>query len=606
MNGLSDPTNEVVIEIAGALRNLINVDNTICLELYNRNILGSIMPLLPKINTLISNTLIPINDNDKDNKVKSFENKIAYDYSEQIINIIWTMSETSENFTKDILSCNIVGFLMEFLKSLDKLPLNLVNVSAQCLNTITEENEDIYKFFTETPDFINVLKAIASGQIPIVNEWENNGILLKLLSSSILYNIKSIIPFSMDELYSIIFNVVSSCLEYKTSESIKEMINLAEKMKLEDQKIIQKTKDLKEKELIEINKNEPTYERAKVLNSHLTTIQLSLEVLANVCSEDLNEDMKNEEMVDEEMEMDEQDEENAFLEEMNKINEMQQEGDNTDTDNINDERIKYIVNYGIIGKLISYCENFNDYNDDVKSYASTYVNNSNIIQLRSINALNNILMMMPKEWYGNNINDVKNMWEWLYNLAGKVSTLLSASNDEEEKKNLNDIIEAIVNTMWSLVRAVDNLNIDQIKIIPTQEQVESLIATYNNPSVSDDLRVRCVGVLGLFCKLQGNIPLNKIIGDFLIVIPSSCKNMEIVCEALNAIYDAYGDKAYDYDGPVFVNGGYLGKLKQSYPVIQRGTKAIDRRKKRDLRDRADEALYNLNAFLKYKLKESRS
>jgi len=400
---------------------------------------------------------------------------------------------------------------MEFLKSLDKLPLNLVNVSAQCLNTITEENEDIYKFFTETPDFINVLKAIASGQIPIVNEWENNGILLKLLSSSILYNIKSIIPFSMDELYSIIFNVVSSCLEYKTSESIKEMINLAEKMKLEDQKIIQKTKDLKEKELIEINKNEPTYERAKVLNSHLTTIQLSLEVLANVCSEDLNEDMKNEEMVDEEMEMDEQDEENAFLEEMNKINEMQQEGDNTDTDNINDERIKYIVNYGIIGKLISYCENFNDYNDDVKSYASTYVNNSNIIQLRSINALNNILMMMPKEWYGNNINDVKNMWEWLYNLAGKVSTLLSASNDEEEKKNLNDIIEAIVNTMWSLVRAVDNLNIDQIKIIPTQEQVESLIATYNNPSVSDDLRVRCVGVLGLFCKLQGNIPLNKVI-----------------------------------------------------------------------------------------------
>ncbi|KAG4088797.1 hypothetical protein H8356DRAFT_957884 [Neocallimastix lanati (nom. inval.)] len=602
MNGLNDPSNEVVIEMTGALRNLINEDNTICLELYNRNILGSIVPLLPKINSLISNTLIPIDNNDKDSKVKNFENKLAYEYSEQIINIIWTMSETSEKFTKDIISCNIIAFLMEFLKSLDKLPLKLVNVAAQCLNTITEENEDTFKYFTETPDFINILKTIASGQISIVNEWENNGILLKLLSSSILYNIKTIIPISMDELYSIIFNAISSSLEYKTSESIKEVISLAEKMKIEDQQIIQKTKNIKNKELIEMNKENPTYDRVKVLESHLTTIQLGLEILANVCSEDLNEDIKNDEMNDEEMEMDEQEEEEAFLEEMNKINEMQQEeeaGENT-----TDERGKYIINNGIIGKVISYCENFQDYNDDIRNYASSYINNSNIIQLRSINALNNILMMMPKEWYVNNIGDVKNMWGWLYDLAGKTSGLLSASTKDVEKKNLNDIIEAIVNSMWSLVRATDNLKMEQIKIIPTQEQIESLIATYNNTTVTDDLRVRCVGVLGLFCKLQGNISLNKIIGDFLIEIPSTCKNMEIVCEALNAIYDAYGDKSYDYDTPVFINGGYLAKLKQSYPVVHRKTKSIDRRRKRDLRDRADEALYNLRAFIDYKFKES--
>jgi len=80
--------------------------------------------------------------------------------------------------------------------------------------------------------------------------------------------------------------------------------------------------------------------------------------------------------------------------------------------------------------------------------------------------------------------------------------------------------------------------------------------------------------------------------------------MEIVCEALNAIYDAYGDKSYDYDTPVFINGGYLAKLKQSYPVVHRKTKSIDRRRKRDLRDRADEALYNLRAFIDYKFKES--
>jgi len=312
--------------------------------------------------------------------------------------------------------------------------------------------------------------------------------------------------------------------------------------------------------------------------------------------------MNEEEMMDEGMEMDEQDEENAFLEEMNRISEMQD--DNDANDNVTDERSKYIINNGIIGKIIAYCESFYEYNDDVKNYASSFVNNTNIIQLRSINALNNILMMMPKEWYVNNINDVKNMWGWLYDLAGKASGLLSANN--QDNNNLNDIIESIVNTMWSLVRAIDSLNMNEIKIIPTEEQVTSLIATYNNANVTDDLRVRCVGVLGLFAKLQGNISLNKVIGDFLINIPSNCRNMEIVCEVLNAIYDAYGDKSYDYDGPVFVNGGYLAKLKQSYSIVQRCTKSIDRRKRRELRDRADETLYNLRAFIQYKLKESRN
>ena len=171
-------------------------------------------------------------------------------------------------------------------------------------------------------------------------------------------------------------------------------------------------------------------------------------------------------MMDEEMEMDEQDEENAFLEEMDKIHEMQEEDESNDNTNTNnDERSKYIVNNGIIEKVISYSENFYDYSDDFKNYASSFANNTSIIQLRSINALNNILMMMPKEWYVNNINDVKNMWGWLYGLAGKASGLLSSSNNNEEKKNLNDIIEGIVNSMWSLIRALDSLNMNHIKIV---------------------------------------------------------------------------------------------------------------------------------------------
>lgn len=597
LNGLNDTVNEVIIEVAGAIRNLINNDNSICTELYNRNILNQITALLPRVNELISGAITMSQNNNKDTKKTEYDIKIAYDFAEQVIQIIWCMSESSEKFTKSIITLNIIPFLMEFLKSMDKLPMNLVNVAAQCLNTLTEENEDVYVYFRNTPEYFTILKAIAAGQVDVVNKWENNGILLRALASNILYNIRNILVFSMNELYSIIFNTISYCLEYNTSNSIKEMTLLAEKLKIEEQQIVQKTKDMKNETIVNLTKGRPSNDKVKELESQLTTIQLAFEILANVCSEDFKEDER--EIEEEEMEMDDENaDDESFLEDMAKVTEV----DHNSNDQSNDERVKYIINLGLIHKVIVYSETTYEYSEDIQNYASSFIDNTTLIQLRSINALNNIIMMMPNEWFISNITDARNMWAWLYNLAIKFSEM---SIKKDSNKNINDLIEAVVNCMWSLVRAVDGLNTEHLKIVPTEEQVRSLIATYNNSAVSDNLRVRCVGVLGLFCKLQGNIPLNKTIGDFLIELPSTCNNMEIVCEVLNAIYDAYGDKIYDYDEPVFVKGGYLNKLKQCYPVVQRKTKNVDRRKMRDLREHADEALYNLRAFIQYKLSEYR-
>ncbi|KAG4102561.1 hypothetical protein H8356DRAFT_1420845 [Neocallimastix lanati (nom. inval.)] len=136
--------------------------------------------------------------------------------------------------------------------------------------------------------------------------------------------------------------------------------------------------------------------------------------------------------------------EDAFFEEMNQLSEMKQE---EEIGNINDEREKYIINNGIIGKIILYYENFRDYNDVDKYYVSSYIYNTNIIQLRSINALNDILMIMIIEWYVNNISDVKNIWDWLCDLAEKFSSLLSACINNIEKKILKDIVETIINAM---------------------------------------------------------------------------------------------------------------------------------------------------------------
>jgi len=85
--------------------------------------------------------------------------------------------------------------------------------------------------------------------------------------------------------------------------------------------------------------------------------------------------------------------------------------------------------------------------------------------------------------------------------------------------------------------------------------------------------------------------------------PKGSTTTDAATEILNAIFDVYGDCAFDYDLPVFVNGGYLSALKSVLPTYKNVVKATDKRKFRDLRLRADEALGNLNAFIRYKTDE---
>lgn len=42
----------------------------------------------------------------------------------------------------------------------------------------------------------------------------------------------------------------------------------------------------------------------------------------------------------------------------------------------------------------------------------------------------------------------------------------------------------------------------------------------------------------------------------------------IIVEALNFLYDVYSDYAFDYDFPVFVQGGFLNILKQIVPAVR--------------------------------------
>jgi hypothetical protein len=76
----------------------------------------------------------------------------------------------------------------------------------------------------------------------------------------------------------------------------------------------------------------------------------------------------------------------------------------------------------------------------------------------------------------------------------------------------------------------------------------------------------------------------------------------VIAELLNALFDIYADKSYDYDGPVFVAQNFNSKLRQYVPLIQSKFRNIEK-KQRDLKEMCQEAFMNLKAFIDYKQNE---
>jgi hypothetical protein len=118
------------------------------------------------------------------------------------------------------------------------------------------------------------------------------------------------------------------------------------------------------------------------------------------------------------------------------------------------------------------------------------------------------------------------------------------------------------------------------------------------------LGVKCIGVLGQLARDPAPVELNRHVGVFLLTILSGLPASPAadVVEALNQLFDIYGEESYACDREVFWRDNFLKHLDEIRPKVKAMTKAIDKRQSGELRDRADEALLNLDRFLRYKRK----
>lgn len=118
------------------------------------------------------------------------------------------------------------------------------------------------------------------------------------------------------------------------------------------------------------------------------------------------------------------------------------------------------------------------------------------------------------------------------------------------------------------------------------------------------LGVKCVGVLGELALDPCPIDRNRQLGTFLVTVVSSLPETPAAdaVEALNQLFDIYGEEEYAYDNAVFWADNFAKHLEAAVPKVRTMVKSVNKKTQAELRLRADESLTNLTRFLAYKAK----
>lgn len=233
---------------------------------------------------------------------------------------------------------------------------------------------------------------------------------------------------------------------------------------------------------------------------------------------------------------------------------------------------------------------------------------SQVLQLtvKILMALNNLSWLflsnetIPVEWF----SKIPELWDSI--------DAVSVTDDLELQRLLLSILWALSKSVGPEVRnKVTNTNITGL-LEKCNTLTEGLAVSDNRVSIEEYL-LSAIGFLGSVAQVIGNTEVTRVIAEFLFANikhfvaaenhRKEPKAVEIPFECLNLIYDIFGDGEYEYDLPVFVEGGYVEHLKQLEPLVKTCYKQIDKNREIDLKVRAEEVFGNLGRFIAYKESE---
>ncbi|KAI9093796.1 armadillo-type protein [Phlyctochytrium arcticum] len=591
---LTDTNMEVALEAAGALRNLaVAGGDDVCREIFRKNALIPLVDLVPKIFDLISQKLSNAPLPADADKSAALYRHLSLDFAEQVVALLWSLSETLDDAVQIITDSNVIPYLVQTLDPTHAaLPWKLIQICAQTLNTLTDDNEGSHKYFL--PSTINHLLTLASGRSEKFSTWTDNHILLRPLAANILYNLRSLAePADQPHLYSTLFSAIESLLDYDFPAASTRALEIA--AALENMNVPEVKQGDKPVEIQDLA--DGPSRRLEELEAHLSSIQLGLEVLANSCAEDVAEDEWLDEdngAGDDEDADNSDDEVMAMMEEdMQVINDTPAATTEMDSDatapnessTIIDPRTRLLLttSSSLFSKLLTLATSppptstFTAHQDLIN-----YAANLETLHLRVFDSLSNTISLIGAPYITANPSSTIPTFTALFNVCEAV-----ASDP--------DRLDSALGVLFAWTHSAHTA---KHPIRASDAQIETLCSTLTS-SIPVPPKCKIVSTLSLLALPQSQIPTNQKIGSTLISILPAAPPL-LISEILNAFFDIYADCAFDYDLPVYVQGGFNAVLKELVPVLKARIKGVDRRTEREVRVRGDEAMSNLVAFVKYK------
>ncbi|KAI1810114.1 hypothetical protein GGS20DRAFT_568974 [Poronia punctata] len=228
---------------------------------------------------------------------------------------------------------------------------------------------------------------------------------------------------------------------------------------------------------------------------------------------------------------------------------------------------------------------------------------SNVIRAHTLTALSNIAWAVSCLDFSESSNDtILRAWTPVAKLIWKdtIAPVLASNTSDVELATI------VTSLAWAVARTLHET--DFLSGEEHQKFISLYHASKNLPQNTDDplqgLGVKCVGVLGQLARDPAPAALNREIGVFLVTLVAGLPETPVAdaAEALNQLFDIYGDENSANDKEVFWKDNFLQHLEATVPKVKAMVKTVDKRTQTELRIRAEEASLNLSRFIQYKQK----
>ncbi|KAF9486484.1 ARM repeat-containing protein [Pholiota conissans] len=584
---LTDSEEEVTVEAVGALRNLcIDGGYDICAEMYNKNILTPLKAFIPKISTTLSQFL------GEPKGAAEGIRRIVYDFADNVITILWCLSETSNKALNVINEMRLVPFLMSFLAAKDKLPLSTVTSAAQSLYVLTDDNYPAITDVRTDASYLSILFSIAPQEAPQTPEVKADprSTTLAVLAAGTLRNVSPIPPPSSasfvdidkDVVLPLLQPVISSISLQETSNTVQELLQRQANEPSIENLSLKNTPKSDHKSTIEVE--------LELLEAKLRTVQLALEILTGTCATlpDPEPDVPANQEIPEDEDLEFENEDATVDADMSMDEEPTAPGTSAPS---------FLTN--LVAPLITLIQptalSFPPL--AAPSIHPPTTSALSAVHISALECLNNVFLSLttsPNPSVSGDINAGVTVWNGVWSALSLVGTQTGLGQERRQ-----EMWEVSTGVLWGIGRVWKGA------IVPNNEQVNLLIQLCTASS-NPRLQVKCIGALECLAQNPTAIEANQIISNYLIsLLPRTGKtspmDTEPMVQAASALIDIYSDEALPYDVN-FRQGDYLSQLAASLNSIKTAVKAIDRRKEggKELRRRGEEVYENLRDFIQYR------